>query len=92
MKNARIRDEWPGNWLKIDDLIRFDQTVMMLKINNKLCPESLWNKFQQRCHVSRYITRNCRNLEIHKINLERLKRGFQYTGLSVWNNIPTEIR
>ena len=65
---------------------------MIFKFNNKLCPESLWNKFQQRCKVSRYATRNCWNLEILRVSLDRTRRRFHYTGLNVWNNIPIEIR
>ena len=64
----------------------------MFKINNQLCPESLWNKFRQRYEISNYNTRNCRNLEIPKTNLEKTKKGFHYTGLQVWNSIPNEIR
>ena len=48
IKYAKIKDEWQGNWLKVENLIKFDQAVMMLKINNKLCPESSWSKFRQR--------------------------------------------
>ena len=64
----------------------------MFTINNKLCPESLWNKFRQRYHFSNYNSRSCRNLEVPKTNLEKTKTGFHHTGLRVWNNIPTEVR
>ena len=84
--------DWQGYWLKVENLIKFDQAVMMFKINNQLCPESLWNKFRQRYEISNYNTRNCRNLEIPKTNLEKTKKGFHYTGLQVWNSIPNEIR
>ena len=92
IKNARIKDKWQGNWLKVENLIKLDQTVMMLKINNKLCPESLWSKVRQRYKISNYNTSNCRNLEIPKGNLEKTKRGVHHTGLKVWNSIPNEVR
>ena len=91
IKNARIKDEWQGNWLKVENLIKLDQAAMMFKINNKLCPESLWNKFKQRYQISNYNTRHYMNLEVPKTNLEKTKKGFHHTGLRVWNNIPTEV-
>ena len=39
IKNVKIKDKWQGNWLKVENLIKLDQAVMMLKINNKLCPK-----------------------------------------------------
>ena len=66
IKHARMKDKWQGNLLKVENLIKLDQGVMMFKINNKLCPESLWSKFRQRCEASNYSSRNCRILEIPK--------------------------
>ena len=39
IKVARIKDEWQGNWLKAENLIKFDQAVMMSTINfaQKVC-------------------------------------------------------
>ena len=48
IKHARIKEKWQRYWLKVENLIKLDQAVMMLKINNKLCLESLWSKFRQR--------------------------------------------
>lgn len=36
IQHARIKDEWQGYWLKVENLIKFDQAVMMFKINNQL--------------------------------------------------------
>ena len=44
IENARIKDEWSSNWLSVENLIRFDRSVMAYRILNKLCPESLWDK------------------------------------------------
>ena len=52
IKNAKIKDKWQGNWLKVENLIKLDQTVMMFKINNEVCPESLWSTFRQRNEIS----------------------------------------
>ena len=92
IKNAKIKDKWQGNWLIVENLIKLDQAVLMFKINNILFPESLWSKFRQRYDSSNYNTRNCRNLEIPKTNLEKTKKGFHRTGLKVWNSIPNQVR
>ena len=65
---------------------------MVYKIVNKQCPESLWNMFQQRCSISNYNTRNYRDLHIPKLNLELTKKGFHYSGIEAWNDIPVNIR
>ena len=73
---ARFQDLWPKKWLNVMNLIRFDRCVMVYKIVNKQCPESLWNMFQQRCSISNYNTRNYRDLHIPKLNLELTKKDF----------------
>ena len=40
---ARFQELWPKKWLSVMNLIRFDRCVMVYKIVNKQCPESLWN-------------------------------------------------
>ena len=53
-------------WLSVENLIRFDHSVMACKILNKLSPESLWDKYQYRSAYSNYETRNCNDLQISK--------------------------
>ena len=89
---ARFQDLWPKKLLSVMNLIRFDLCVMVYKIANKQCPESLWNMFQQRCSISNYNTRNYRDLHIPKLNLELTKKGFHYSGIKAWNDIPVNIR
>ena len=38
---ARFQGLWPKKWLSVMNLIRFDRCVMVYKIVNKQCPESL---------------------------------------------------
>ena len=70
IERARFKDPWPKKWLSVENLIPFDRSVMVYKILNKLCPESLWNMFQQRCSISNNTTRNDRYLHIPKLNIE----------------------
>ena len=92
IERARFKDPWPKKWLSVMNLIRFDRCVMVYKIVNKQCPESLWNMFQQRRSISNYNTRNYRDLHIPKLNLELTKKGFHYSGIKAWNDIPVNIR
>ena len=89
---AKQKDNWSHNWLTVEQLIKFDRSVMTYKIINRHCPESLWEKYQRRTQHSNYRTRNCRDLQIPKNNLEYTKKGFHYSALKAWNDIPINIR
>ena len=41
IERARFKDPWPKKWLSVVNLVRFDRCVMVYKIVNKQCPESL---------------------------------------------------
>ena len=83
---ARIKDDWPKNFLQVKQLITFDRSVMTYKIMNRLCPENLWNKFQRRSHHSNYL-----NLQIPKYNIEHSEKRFSYTALKDCNEIPMNL-
>ena len=89
---ARKKDSWSHNWLTVEQLIRFDRSAMTYKIVNRQCPESLWDKYNQRTQHSSYKTRNCRDLQIPKNSLGYVKKGFHYSALKTWNDIPINIR
>ena len=90
--NARYKDNWSCDWLSVENIIRFDRSVMTYKIRNKLSPESLWDKFQQRSSQSSYATRNCSDLQIPRLNSEHAKKSYRYSAVKVWNEIPVAIR
>ena len=81
IKNAKRKDPWNSDWLSVDQIISFDRSIMTHKIVNKQCPESLWNKYNQRIEISSYTTGNNRNLNIQK-----------FKALKPWNEIPIELR
>ena len=78
--------------MNVSQLISFDRAVMTYEIVNQLCPEGLQNMFIERSVISKYNTRNRRDLHMQKLKLEYTKRGFLYTGPIAWNNIPQSIR
>ena len=86
------KDEWSSNWLSVENLTRFDRSAMEYKILNKLSPDSLWNKYQCRFAYSNYITMNCKDLQIPRLRTEHAKKGFYYSAIKAWNDIPANIR
>ena len=92
VEKARYKDNWSCGWLSVENIIRFDRSVMTYKIRNKLSPESLWDKFQQRSLQSSYATRNCSDLKIPRLNPEHAKKSYRYSAVKVWNEIPVAIR
>ena len=89
---SRLKDNWSHNWLTVEQLTKFDRSVMTYKIISRQCPESLWDKYHHRTQHSNYRTRNCRDLQIPRNNLEYVKKGFHYSALKAWNDIPINIR
>ena len=73
-------------------MFHFDRSVQMLKIINKVCPESLHDKFAKRYSISKYDTRNKTDLQIPRLNIDYSRKSYNYTGLKTWNAIPTHIR
>ena len=92
IESARVKDNWSCDRLNVSSLISFDQLVTTYKIVNKLCPESLWDKFELRSVHSKCETRNCYHLQIPRLNTERAKNGFKYLALKLWNSTPVDIR
>ena len=71
IKNARVNDNWTCGWPNVSNLIPFDRLVMTYNIMNKLSRESLWDKFELGLVHSKYQTRNCHDLQIPRLNMER---------------------
>ena len=89
---ARIKDNWSHNWLTVEQLTQFNRSVMTYKIISRQCPESLWDKYHHRTQHSNYRTRNCRDLQIPRNNLEFVEKSFDFSALKAWNDIPINIR
>ena len=92
IERAKIKDQWSRDWLTVEQLINFDRSVMTYKMMNKICPESLWDRYKTRNVYSSYRTRNCTDIQLPRYNLEYSKKSFHYSGLKAWNEIPTTIR
>ena len=80
------------NILNVNQLMTFDRAVMTFKIFDQLCLESLQRKFIERSALSKYNTRNMKDLHVQKLRLEHTKKIFLDTGPKAWNGIPQLIR
>ena len=92
IETTRVKDNWSCDWLIVSNLISIDRLVMTYKIINRLSPESLRDKFELRSVHSKYETRNCHDLQIPRLNMERAKNAFKYSALKLWNDMPVDIR
>ena len=92
IESSKIKDDYNKNILNVNQLMTFDRAVMTFKIVNQLCPERLQNKFIERSALSKYNTRNMKDLHVQKLKLEHTKKSFLYTGPKAWNSIPQLIR
>ena len=76
IESSKVKDAWNKDLMNINQLMTFDRAVMTYKIVNQLCPAGLQNKFIERSVISKYNTRNRRDLYVQKLTLEYTKRGF----------------
>ena len=90
--SSRLKSLWERRSLNVNQVMNFDRSLMTYKIMNNLCPEILQNKFQERSSISKYNTRNKRDLHFQRPNLECAKKSFFYTGARAWNSIPQSIK
>ena len=90
--SSRLKDSWEHRSLNVNQLMNFDRLGITYKILNNLYPETLQNKFQERFSISKYNTRNSRNIHFLRPNLECVKKSLLYTGIREWNGIPQPIR
>ena len=68
IQGLKIKDSLIRPTFSIDQMFQFDRSVLMYKIINKICPESLHDKFAERSSISKYDTRNKTDLQIPRLN------------------------
>ena len=90
--SSRLKSLWERRSLNVNQVMNFDRSLMTYKIVNNLCPYILQNKFQERSSISKYNTRNKRDLHLQRPSLECVKKSFFYTGARAWNSIPQSIK
>ena len=66
----------------------------MYRIDQKIAPSHVNDRFIYRCNVSSKTTRSTcmRNFEIPQTKLEMTKRNFVYRGAQIWYHVPYELK
>ena len=73
IESARVKDNWPCDWLNVINLISFDRLAMTYKISNRLSPESLLEKFELGSVHSKCEIMNCHDLQVPRLNTAHAK-------------------
>ena len=78
---VEIKDSLIRPTFYIDQMFQFDRSVLMFKIINKICPDSLHDKFVGRSTISKCGTRKKADLQISRLSLGFSTKSFNYAGL-----------
>ena len=74
------------NWLSINEMLQFRDSVMAYKCANNLAPDYLCIKFKKRSAVHDRTTRNNKKLHIPLYKTCSGQRTFAYRAVSLWNS------
>ena len=70
IENSRLKDTWRYNWLSVSNIIQYEKAIMIYKMVNGLCSDSLRGILIPRSQLSSYLTRNQVDLDITRLNFE----------------------
>ena len=74
IQGSKIKDSLIRPTFSIDQMFQFNRSVLMYKMINKICPESVHDKFAERSSISKYDTRNKTDLQIPRLNLQSVTK------------------
>ena len=82
------------NWLDFANRIKFHKCILIFKILNGLSPPYLQDLFRQIKTSSTYSLRSAEeeNLLLPGANLEIFKKSLQFSGVCIWNSLPSHIK
>ena len=92
IESSRLKDGWRCTGLSVSSLIEYDRAIMIYKITNDLCPDSLKGRFLTRSQLSKYPLRNSLDIDVPRQNFESSKRSVHYSAAKAWSKIPLNIR
>ncbi len=80
------------NWLPVNYMLRFRDTVMAYKCVNGMAPSYLCRMFQTRSQLHNLNTRSSELLEIPLYRTATGQRSFRYRASCLWNNLPEWLK
>ena len=80
------------NWKTFSERVTFHKAVLVYKSLNGLTPDYLTTLFRQVQH--QYRTRHVESaaLQCPKPRLECFRRSFRYSGVKIWNSLPSAVK
>ena len=79
------------NWLAFPVRCKYFIGLLIFKAINNLTPSSISDLITFSTNNT-YVLRSIRDISHNKPNTNYLKKTFSYSGMEMWNRIPTEIR
>lgn len=80
------------NWLPVEQLLLYRDTVMAYKCFNDLAPSYLINKFTKRSDIYNCSTRNHHLLDIPLFRTSTGQRTFYYRAVKIWNDLDNNLK
>ena len=80
IKGSLLKDGWCCNFFLVSNLVKFDRGVMIYKLINDVCSDSLQGKLVTRSQISNYSTYNNLHLDIPRQNLKFSERMLHTRG------------
>ena len=81
------------SWRKLADRLHSHITTLVYKSLNNLAPDYLTAKIVDHDNVTSYTLRDTTNkLAVPKPHTNYLKKSFSYSGATLWNSLPKELR
>ena len=80
------------NWLPMEQLLLYRDSIMAYKCFNNLASSYLTNKFIKRSDILYRSTRNCKNLDIPAFKTSSGQKTFWYRAVKIWSNLDNELK
>ena len=81
-------------WLNIRQLIYYDSALLMFKVSKGIAPESTQGLLEKCDNIHSYGTRaiSSGNFYIPKMRTSKGQSSFVFSGASIWNELPTQVK
>ena len=80
-------------WIKLASQRKITKAIMVYKSLHGLAPDYLANMFVDRSSITNYALRDTSNkLALPQPRTNYLKNSFSYSGVVLWNSLPTDFR
>ena len=79
-------------WMPVKDHLFYRDALLTFKCMNGLAPTNLSSRFIKRGTTSGHSTRNANKLDIPRYKTATGQRSFLYCAVTIWNNLPSDIK